>query len=322
MDRSHWTQLVIGGGVAVFAGCSTTPELGPEDFAEATRVTEEIAVAEPVAPPTDKAALLGDDDPELTEAVRQFQQTGKAPVVRKAGFVVFPYGERQPILYCKPLRVCNIQLEAGEVVLNIAMGDSERWIASKMESGPENARQAHVVVKPTEFDLSTNLVITTDRRVYHLGLISSQEETGGYFRSVRFYYPQDTIQRWTDAASAAREGARKERERNVARLPLVSPEGLNFGYRIEGDRVPWRPVQAFDDGTRVFIQMPGAMSATEAPALFVQAGGGKDQALVNYRLRGRYFVVDKLFSEAVLVLGVGGKQQRVTVSRLPRESRR
>lgn len=322
MDRSHWTHLVIGGGIVVFAGCATTPELGPEDFAEANRVTEEIAVVEPAAPPADKSSLLGEDDPELAEAVRQFQQTGKAPVVRKPGFVVFPYGERQPILYCKPLRVCDIQLEAGEGVLNIALGDSERWIASKMESGPEDARQAHVVVKPTEFDLSTNLVITTDRRVYHLGLISSQEETGGYFRSVRFYYPQDTVQRWTDAAAAAREGARKERERDVARLPLVSPEGLNFGYRIEGDRVPWRPVQAFDDGTRVFIQMPGAMSATEAPALFVQAGGSKEQALVNYRLRGRYFVVDKLFSEAVLVLGVGGKQQRVTVSRLSRESRR
>jgi type IV secretion system protein VirB9 len=321
MDRSFWTQLLIASGIAATAGCATTPALGPEDFVEASRVEEEIIVAEPPRAPADPAALLGEDDPELAAAVRQFQETGKAPVVRKPGFVVFPYGERQPILYCKPLRVCDIQLEAGEGVLNIALGDSERWIASKMESGPDDGRRAHVVVKPTEFDLSTNLVITTDRRVYHLGLISSQEETGGYFRSVRFYYPQDAVQRWTDAAAAAREGSRKEREREVARLPLVSPEGLNFGYRITGDRVPWRPVQAFDDGTRVFIQMPGAMSATEAPALFV-LGAGQDQALVNYRLRGRYFVVDKLFTEAVLVLGVGGKQQRVTVSRLSRESRR
>ena len=101
----------------------------------------------------------------------------------------------------------------------------------------------------------------------------------------------------------------------------MSPEGLNFGYQIDGDRVPWRPVQAFDDGTRVFIQMPGAMSATEAPALFVVTGE-KEQALVNYRLRGRYFVVDKLFAEASLVLGVGGKQERVTVSRVSRDSRR
>lgn len=320
MDLMNWTRLAIASGIAISAGCATAP-LGPEDFVEASRVEEEIAVAEPPAPPASDAALLDDDDPELAAAIRKFQETGNAPVVRKPGFVVFPYGERQPILYCKPLRICDIELEAGEGVLNVALGDSERWIASKMESGSEDARRAHIVVKPTEFDLSTNLVITTDRRVYHLGLISSLEETGGYFRSVRFYYPQDTVERWSDAAAAAREGASREREREVAHLPLVSPEGLNFGYRIDGDRVPWRPVQAFDDGTRVFIQMPGAMSATEAPALFVLTGD-KDQALVNYRLRGRYFVVDKLFPEAVLVLGVGGKQERVTVSRLSRDSRR
>lgn len=322
MHRMSWTSLAVASAIAIAAGCATSPpELGPEDFVEASRVDEEIAVAEPAAPPADAAAFLGDDDPDLAAAVRKFQETGKAPVVRKPGFVVFPYGERQPILYCKPLRVCDIELEAGEGVLNIALGDSERWIASKMESGPDDARRAHVVVKPTEFDLSTNLVITTDRRVYHLGLISTIEEDGSYFRSVRFYYPQDTVQRWADAAEAAREGARRERERDVAQLPLVSPEGLYFGYRIEGDRVPWRPVQAFDDGTRVFIQMPAAMSATEAPALFVLTSD-EDRALVNYRLRGRYFVVDKLFAEAVLVLGVGGKQESVNVTRLSREARR
>jgi len=321
MDRMNWTRLAIASGIAISAGCATAPSLGPEDFVEASRVDEEITVAEPPAPPADDTALLGDDDPELAAAVRKFQETGKAPVVRKPGFVVFPYGERQPILYCKPLRICDIELEAGEGVLNVALGDSERWIASEMDSGAQDARRAHIVVKPTEFDLSTNLVITTDRRVYYLGLISAMEETGDYFRNVRFYYPQDTVERWSGAAAAARDGARRERERDVAQLPLVSPEGLNFGYRIDGDRVPWRPVQAFDDGTRVFIQMPAAMSATEAPALFVVTGD-KEQALVNYRLRGRYFVVDKLFAEAALVLGVGGKQERVTVSRLSRESRR
>jgi type IV secretion system protein TrbG len=321
MDRMHLGTLALAGAAALAAACATAPTLGPEDFTEAQRVIEEIVVAEPPAPQAATSTLLADDDPELAEAVRRFRETGQAPIVRRPGFVVFPYGERQPILHCKPLRVCDIQLEAGEGVLHVALGDSERWIASKMESGPEEARRPHVILKPTEFDLSTNLVITTDRRVYHLGLISSEDETGGYFRSVRFYYPQDVVQRWESAAASAREATRQEREREVARLPRVSPEALNFAYRIRGDRVPWRPVQVFDDGTRVFIQMPSAMRATEAPALFVLAGG-KEQALVNYRVRGQYFVVDKLFSEAVLVLGVGRKQERVTVSRLPRDRRR
>ncbi len=319
MQRINWRRPAVAAAVVACGACASVPELGPEDFIEANRVTEKIAIAESPEQ-RGSAEHLAQDDPELADAVRQFQETGRAPIVRKPGFVRFPYGERQPILYCKPLRVCDIQLQAGEAVLNIALGDSERWIASKMESGPTGAREPHVIVKPTEFDISTNLVITTDRRVYHLGLISTQEERGGYFRSVRFYYPQETVQRWADAAASVREGVRKEREREVARLPFVNPEGLNFAYRIKGDRVPWRPVQAFDDGTRVFIQMPGAMRVTEAPALFVRANG-EDQALVNYRLRGRYFVVDKLFSQAVMVLGVGGNQKRITVSRLPREKR-
>lgn len=310
-------QSVVAAAAMACAACTSVPELGPEDFVEATRVTEEIVFTEPMGSPID-ADFLTQDDPELVEAVRQFQATGRAPIVRKPGFVRFPYGDRQPILYCKPLRVCDIQLQAGESVLHIALGDSERWIASKMESGPAGGRAPHVVVKPTEFDVSTNLVITTDRRVYHLGLISNQEDKSGYFRSVRFYYPQETVQRWASAEAQLREDV--HRKRDVARMPMVSPEGLNFGYRIEGDRVPWRPVQAFDDGTRVFLQMPGAMAATEAPALFVRSAH-EDQALVNYRLRGRYFVVDKLFAQAVLVLGVGGDQKRITVTRLPHETR-
>ena len=297
----------------VLAGCASTPQLGPEDFTPATQLTEEGGDPFPTVP-VGKFELLDEDDPELLEAIQRFRETGNAPVVQKPGFRRFPYGERQPILYCKPLRVCEIQLEPGETVMNLALGDSERWISSKMESGPPESRISHVIVKPTDYDITTNLIITTDRRVYYLCLVSTMEEKGGYFRSVRFYYPQEMVQRWSDAAAAAQEVALRERDRIVARLPLVDPEGLHFGYRIAGDRVPWRPIQAFDDGTRVFIQMPESMRSTEAPALFVLTDED-EQALVNYRVRGSYYVVDRLFSKAVLVVGVGGKQKRVTVTR-------
>jgi Conjugal transfer protein len=64
----------------------------------------------------------------------------------------------------------------------------------------------------------------------------------------------------------------------------------------------------------VYLQMPGAMRVTEAPALLVQTKSG-DTVLVNYRLRQHYYVVDKLFDTAVLVVGVGTHQERVTVRR-------
>lgn len=295
------------------AGCAALPPLEPEALSPATLAAVEDATPSPaVSRLATTSAFLDPADPELTEAVRRFQETGKAPVIRSPGFVRFPFGETQPVLYCKPLRVCDVQLEPGEVVIDVAVGDSDRWMASKLESGAPGARVAHVLLKPTEFDVVTNLVITTDRRVYHLGLISTAGEQSGYFRSVRFYYPSETIQRWETTT----DGAARERERAVASLPSVSPEALHFAYRIAGGRVPWRPVQAFDDGTRVFLLMPDAMRANEAPALFVQSDG-EENSLVNYRVRGRYYVVDRLFARAVLALGVGRNQQRVTITRLP-----
>ena len=297
----------------LLAGCAAASPHEREALAAAALVPAEgdgTEAAPPAAP--SRAAFLDPSDPELTEAIRRFQVTGEAPVMRSTGFVRFPFGESQPVLTCKPLRVCDVQLEPGERVIDVAVGDSDRWLTSKLESGAERARVAHVVVKPTEFNVSTNLVIATDRRVYHLGLVSAQGEKGGYFRSVRFYYPADAIQRWESASTAAsnREGD------VVAALPSVSPESLHFEYRVSGGPAAWRPTQVFDDGTRVFIRMPDAMRANEAPALFVKSEG-EDNALVNYRVRGDYYVVDRLFERAVLALGVGRRQQRVVITRLP-----
>jgi type IV secretion system protein VirB9 len=36
--------------------------------------------------------------------------------------------------------------------------------------------------------------------------------------------------------------------------------------------------------------------------------------MVNYRVEGNYYVADRLFSNAVLVAGVGRDQDRVTIS--------
>ena len=57
-------------------------------------------------------------------------------------------------------------------------------------------------------------------------------------------------------------------------------------------------------------------SAISLFALFL-VEPGEERALVNYRVRGDYYVVDKLFDEAVLVVGVGRHAERVTVRRDP-----
>jgi type IV secretion system protein VirB9 len=214
--------------------------------------------------------------------------------------------------------VCEIELQAGEDVLDVALGDAVRWHAEKMESGPPQARVPHLIVKPTDFDVSTNLVITTTRRVYHLGLISTKEETPFYHRSARFHYPHELVAQWKTVAARAADEQRSERAEVVERGLTLRPDELNFGYEVSGDKTLWRPSQVFDDGTRVYLRKPASMSVPEAPALFVLSANG-EKALVNHRLRGTYYVVDRLFERAVLVLGVGRHQERVEIARLGAE---
>jgi len=71
-------------------------------------------------------------------------------------------------------------------------------------------------------------------------------------------------------------------------------------------------VRAFDDGAHVYIQMPPSMKTADAPALLIAASGGNQ--MVNYRVRGNYYVVDRLFDNAVMVAGVGREQDRVSVA--------
>jgi type IV secretion system protein TrbG len=321
--RSHrlssLRRVIPAAPLAAALACASPAPLAVEDLAAATRLSEEprTEAADPAPPPSTGSELLGPKDPEIQAAIRRFRETGEAPVIRnaRAGFVIFPYGQMQPILTCKPLRVCEIELETGEEVLDVALGDPLRWHAQPMESGPPEARAPHVIVKPTEPEISTNLVISTTRRVYHLGLISTTEESGAYVRSARFYYPQETVAHWTAEKERESKLRAEETQRVVATGPTVRPEDLEFGYAIEGDNTPWRPTQVFDDGTHVYLQMPQSMRVTEAPAVFVETATG-DRSLVNYRLRGRYYIVDKLFSSAVLVLGVGSHQEQVTIRRL------
>jgi len=138
----------------------------------------------------------------------------------------------------------------------------------------------------------TNLVITTDRRTYHLEMRSSDKT---YMASVSWTYP-----------AAELVSLRKQRDEAAASLASIADSGVNvdqlrFRYRIEGD-APWKPRQVFDDGAKVYIQFPSGLAQSEAPPLFVIGPDGKS-ALVNYRVRGTTYIVDRLFAAAELRLG-------------------
>ena len=195
-----------------------------------------------------------------------------------------------------PGRISDIALQPGETLIAVAAGDTARWVIGDTTSGSGGSRRTHILVKPAAAGLGTNLVITTDRRVYRLDLVSGARAA----TSLAWTYPQEellALER-ADAALAAAEPV----------ATAVAVDRLNFGYAIEGDTPPWRPVRAFDDGARVFVEFPPSLGSTEAPPLFVVGASGKPE-LVNYRKRGHHYVVDRLFGAAELRLG--GKRQQV-----------
>ena len=201
---------------------------------------------------------------------------------------IYPFAEDALYqLFAAPQQVTDIALQPGESLMAISAGDTVRWAVGDSSSGTGPAKQIHVLVKPFQSGLTTNLVILTDRRSYHLQLESTQKTA---MAALSFSYGED--------------GLITGRSGRVS--PIIdtglSLSNLHFSYKISGDSPAWRPLRAFDDGSKVYIEFPARIDQGEAPPLFVVGTGGKSD-LVNYRVRGNYYIVDRLFAAAELRLG-------------------
>lgn len=216
---------------------------------------------------------------------------------------VYPFSEGALYrLYAAPEEVTDIALQPGESLSAISSGDTVRWVVGDTTSGTGSAKQVHVLVKPFAAGLKSNLVIATDRRTYHLALESTDKTS---MAAISWTYPQDAL------LAVQKQNAHAEAAAPIANT--VTLENLHFRYEIAGDKPPWRPLRAFDDGSKVFIEFPARLDQGEAPPLFVVGADGDNQ-LVNYRVRGNFYVVDRLFAAAELRLGTS-PQQVVRISR-------
>lgn len=221
---------------------------------------------------------------------------------------VWPYASGSLYqVYTSPGKVTDIALQEGEQLTSVSAGDTVRWVIGDTTSGIGETARVHILVKPTRPALRTNLVVNTDRRTYHLELAATPET---WMASVSWDYPQDRL--------LAIQAPRIETE--AAATADIPVERLRFRYTIFGDKPPWLPISAFDDGSKVYIQFPAAIAQGELPPVFVIGPGGESQ-LVNARFRSPYYVVDRLFGAAELRLG-GSKQQVVRIERTDGTRRR
>lgn len=213
---------------------------------------------------------------------------------------VYPWSEGALYqVYAAPGQITDIALEPGESLTGdgpIAAGDTARWIIGDTESGSGIARRVHVLVKPSRADITTNLVIATDRRSYMLELRAGAKP---YMPAVAWSYP------------ALKAGSLK----TVATTPLIPDVAVrNYRYGLTGDSPPWRPVSAYDDGRRVYVEFPRGIVQGEMPPIFVIGPGG-DAEITNSRVYQNVLIVDRLFGAAELRLGAGKRQQTVRIER-------
>ena len=209
-------------------------------------------------------------------------------------------------VYTAPGQVTDIALQEGEELVGpgpVAAGDTVRWIIGDTVSGSGASRRVHILVKPTRPDITTNIVINTDRRTYHIELRATPTT---YMAAVSWSYPQDEL--------IALRAAEAERARVAPVARGIDFAALSFAYRISGDRVPWRPLRVFDDGRQLFVEFGGHVATDEMPPLFILGDKGAAE-LVNYRVQGRFMIVDRLFERAELRLGSGRAAKAVRIER-------
>ena len=266
------------------------------------------------------APALAFDDPALRAARQWIDENNGGIYDEHDGRVVYPFGTGQPTLTCAPERVCDIELEKGEAVSNVAVGDTVRWQIAAAAS--ENDRP-HVIIKPVTDGLKTNLIITTSKRTYRITLKSDKS---AYVTALAFTYPDELAKQW----QAAAKQAEKEAATVDVHLPEFSVDHIDERYTIKretvgnrwwclwlcgGTKAPYAPERVFDDGTHVYIRMPAYMSKIELPTLILRGVDGKEE-IVNYRVvkGGRWLIVDKLFDKGWLLTGVGRYQYKIGIT--------
>jgi type IV secretion system protein TrbG len=306
------------------AGCATTnppPDIAYDNAAPAVQTVDPpspvriVELPKPLPLPGQmkpvETSRQGAEPTDPTARVSQANAAARVQPVRN-GFInsmqVYPFTQGALYqVYTAVGQITDIALQPGEQLVGsgpVAAGDTVRWIIGDTESGSGATRQIHILVKPTRPDLTTNLVINTNLRTYHMELRSTDET---YMASVSWLYPQDQL------IALRRQNAQAEAAQPVS--SGVDLANVNFRYAIDGDRAPWRPLRAFDDGRQVFIEFPRGIGQGEMPPIFVVGPEGKTSELVNYRVRGHHMIVDRLFAAAELRFGSGDRQKRVRIVR-------
>lgn len=254
---------------------------------------------------------LSDREYHSVKLAKDWVDNGNKSFRGQDGSVNFLYGATLPKIVTGVLRFTDIQLQPGEKILSSPFcGDTVRWDIHPTISGSGSNEISHVIIKPKDAGLETTLAIFTNKRTYHLAIKSHSRK---HMPIVGFRYKDDIDKQWSAYQTHINRN-------NKSKLFAVTSGGrskninsLDFNYNVSGS-ANWKPKRVYNDGIKTYIQMPSSVKYKEAPILMVLDSSSNKQ-LVNYRLKNDRYVVDKLFDEAILIIGVGNDQEKVLIQR-------
>lgn len=270
----------------------------------------------------------------------------------KAGLVTFAYGSGIPTVVCALLELTDLAFEKGESILSVQLGDSVRWNIESAISGSANDSVEHLIVKPLEAGLKTSMLITTDRRTYHIRLKSTEAD---FMPAVVFSYPNSlklpskkhygddsylqytsnydsnedhndcsetnsSLKNYSSVQNVSYEGNSRP-ALNVAATYNDSTQRRNYNYSVDGDS-KIIPQNVYDDGKRTFIVTNNPINSSYLPVLqeissesFLFFGEDKTNT-INFTYFDNTFVVDGIYSHLRLISKNGEEKQSADVVRL------
>lgn len=191
-------------------------------------------------------------------------------------------------LYCRVGYITTIYLESGENVEYIAGGDVQRWTIDIGQAGTNDGSVEVVVIKPFDIGIKTNLMVNTNLRSYQFLLNST---TSQYNAVVRFNYPKGLAP--ANAAIAVNKYSNPS-SNNLA--------NMNYGYYWNSKNLYWAPSEVYDNGHQTFIHMKDGLRHQDAPVLMGEDSSTGELQVINYRVDGNYYIVDRLITSVVLRL--------------------
>lgn len=264
--------------------------------------------------------ILERSEIEVINLSKESQKKFEPPLIGKNGKIIYHFGESTPAIVCSPGNVTDIQLQRGEQIEanGVIVGDSVNWSVVPIAQGAGSRHIPHLIVKPVYPNLRTTMIVVTNLRTYYFHLKSSDNREE-FMSSVAFSYPEIPAEYWAQYIATANVNVVKAQAEAAVKVPTAGPgettrpiTDLDFNYEVSGAKTAWYPVRIYNDAQKTYIQMSDQVAFDEIP-VFLELTASGEESVVNYRLVGTTFVIDKVFAAGMLLAAQGRRQQAVTI---------